>query len=177
MSMTINIGPMIAKVVRDLATSENMILDVDAVYDRMTSQYGDDLFQSERLLAQVAIRQKIKAHLKSAFSVNGDVDGGDQLRLLKDDVPAALAVKQADGGYTYVPLRLATLDDLDAVTKSKAENVKNVQASLKRWNKTTKPIRSLIMDGKASTVGEAQKILAEQPKAQTKERKSKVAKA
>jgi hypothetical protein len=149
---------MIAKVIREMQDEEGVILDVDTVYKRLSDVYGDDVFQSERMLAQIAVRQKIKSHLKNAYSINGDDSG--QLQLIKDDAPAALAVKQPGGGYAYVPLRVAGIQDLDAATKAKVDNIKNAQASLRRWEKSVKPIRA-VMEAEGVTFGEAQKMIAD----------------
>ena len=171
MSTMINIGPMIAKVIRDMLLDEAAILDVDSVYHQLIATKGAEVFQSERMLAEVAVRKKIKSHLKNAHSINSD--DGLQLSLIKDDAPAALAVKQPEGGYAYVPLRLAGLADLDAATRAKEENIKNARAALKRWEKTIKPIREL-MESEKITLGEAQKILserqAEKPPAKAKKK-------
>ncbi|MGB3814043.1 MAG: hypothetical protein WA950_12530 [Shinella sp.] len=158
MSTLINIGPMIAKVIRDMLTEQGAILDVDSVYAQLIATKGVEVFQSERMLAEVAVRRKIKSHLKHAHSINSD--DGIQLSLIKDDAPATLAVKQPEGGYAYVPLRLAALADLDAATHAKEENIKNARAALKRWEKTIKPIREL-MEAENVTFGEAQKILSD----------------
>jgi hypothetical protein len=162
MSATINLSPLIGKVIRDLIEQDAKSLDIETVYTRLNEVYGDDIFQSERMLAQIAVRGKIKAHLKSAFSINGE-EGDDQLRLLKEDAPAALAVKQPGGGFAYVPLRMAGIQDVDAATKSKRDNIKNARASLKRWEDAVKPVRA-VMQERGVTFGEAQKLLAEQQK-------------
>lgn len=163
MSTMINLGPMIAKVARDMLEEQNTIIDIEGVYAKLIETYGNQIFESERMLAQVAIRQKIKSHLRSAISVNGD-EGADQLRLLKDDAPATLSVKMAEGGYAYVPLLMASVEHLDAATAAKKENIKHASAALKRWEKTIDPIRKLMVEKKVS-FGEAKKLFDEQPKA------------
>lgn len=174
MSTMINIGPMIAKVIRDMLNEQGTILDIDSVYNKLISMNGADVFQSERMLAEVAVRQKIKSHLKNAHSINNDDNG--QLSLIKEDAPAALAIKQPGGSYSYVPLRLAGLDDLDAATKAKKENIKHAQASLKRWEKSIEPIRSIMEEEKVS-FGEAQKMAADRAKAEPQVKEKRTRKA
>jgi len=171
MSTMINIGPMIAKITRDMLDEQGTILDVESVYARMINHYGDQIFESERMLAQVAVKAKIKSHLKNAHSINGD-DEGDQLKLLKDDAPATLAVKQDGGGYAYIPLRMASVADLDAATKSKKDNIKNAKAALRRWERSIKPIRGIMIEQKIS-FPEAQKLAADQAESETEKRKRK----
>ena len=42
MSTMINVGPMIAKIARDLLEGGTSVLSVDSVYDRLMAVYGDD---------------------------------------------------------------------------------------------------------------------------------------
>ncbi len=162
MSTMINLGPMIAKVARDMLEEQNSIIDIEGVYAKLLETYSDEIFESERMLAQIAVRQKIKSHLKSAHSINGDGEI-DQLRLLRDDAPATLSVKMPEGGYAYVPLLMASVDHLDAATAAKKQNIKNASASLKRWEKATDPIRKIMVE-RAISFGEAKKLFDEKPK-------------
>lgn len=164
MSTMINIGPMIAKVARDMLEAEDVVLDIDSVYAKLLELYSDQIFESERMLAQIAVRQKIRAHIRSAHSINGDAND-DQLRLLKDDAPATLSVKLPEGGYAYVPLRMASVGHLDSATLAKKENIKHANAALKRWHTATDPIRKIMVEQSIS-FGEAKKILDEQPRPQ-----------
>lgn len=154
MSTMINLRPLIAKTVRDLLESQDTILDVDSVYAELVTVYGDEIFESERELARIAVRQKIKSHLKSAHSADARTDG-EQTTLLPDTAPAALAIRMPDGGYGYVPLRAASVADVEAATKNKIKNIDAAQASLKKWREFIKPIvRLMKRDG--ITFGEAE---------------------
>lgn len=166
MSTMINLGPMIAKVARDMLEAQNAIIDVEGVYAKLSELYSDQIFESERMLAQIAVKQKIKSHLKTAHSVNGD-EGADQLRLLKDDAPATLSVRMQDGGYAYVPLLMASVEHLDSATNAKKQNIKHANAALKRWEKATSPIRKIMIERKTS-FGAAKKLFDEQPKPKLK---------
>lgn len=177
MSTMINVGPMIAKIARDLLEGGTSVLSVDSVYDRLMAVYGDDIYSSEKRLAEVAVRQKIKAHLKNAQSVNVS-ESPAQLTLLKDGAPATLAIRQDGGDYAYVPLGMASLVDIDAATRAKQENIANARAALKRWERAIKPVRS-IMEERAVSFGQARAILdasdTEKPKSRKVPRAKKVA--
>lgn len=58
MSTMINIGPMIARVTRDMLEAQNAIIDVESVYAKLTELYSDEIFESEGMLAQIAVKQK-----------------------------------------------------------------------------------------------------------------------
>lgn len=169
MSQMINIGPMISKVITDMVAEQDNILDVDSVYTALMQAYGGEIFRSERMLAEVAVRQKIKAHLRSAHSINGN-DEDAQLSLIGKDKPSTIAVKRQDGGYAYVPLRMASVADLDAATRAKRENIRNVQAALKRWEEVIEPIRA-IMESEGVSYGDAARRVAERAEAKAISRK------
>lgn len=153
-----NIGPLIALAVRDVLDGEKL-LDVDSVYQNLINRHGNEIFEHERLLAQAAVKQKVKSYIRNAHRINKDT-GGDQLSFLKDDAPATVSVKQKQGGYAYVPLSMAMVADLEAATKAKRDNIDNAAASFKRWNDALRPALK-IMRKNGATFGEAQKIIAE----------------
>lgn len=161
MSTMINIGPMVAKVIQDMLDEQGTRLDVDSVYKRLDAQHGDEIYSAAKMLAEVAIRAKIKAHLKSSHSINAGADE-EQIPLL-GDAPTTIAVKQADGGFVYVPLRLATVDEIDAATKLRADNIANVQKAFDKWESRMRPIRE-VMDAEKVNYGEAERILFEREK-------------
>lgn len=159
MSNLINIGPLIAKITRDMLDQQDTMLDVDSVYTKLEADHGDAIFESAQLLATRSIKQTIKAHIKNAHSMGGEDDRqGD---LLKDE-PAAVAVKQPNGGYGYVPLRAAGVDAIEAATKSKERNIANAEASYERWLKFTQPIVAIMKERNVS-FGVAQKIAVQEP--------------
>lgn len=153
-----NLGPLIALAVRDVLDGDKL-LDVDTVYENLINRHGNEIFEHERLLAQAAVKQKVKAYIRNAHSINKDT-GGDQLSFLKDDAPATVSVKLQQGGYAYVPLSMATVADLEAATKAKRNNIDNASASFKRWNDALRPALK-IMRKNGTTFGEAQRLLVE----------------
>lgn len=159
MSNLINLGPLITKIARDMLEQEDKMLDVDSVYAKLEAEHGDAIFESAQLLATRSIKQSIKAHIKNAHSIGGEDER--QGSLLKDE-PAAVAVKQPDGGYGYIPLRAAGVDAIEAATQSKERNIANAKASYDRWTKFTQPILAIMKEQNVS-FGVAQKIAGEQP--------------
>lgn len=159
MSTMINIGPMVSKVIQDMLVEQGSRLDVDSVYKRLDALHGDEIYAAAKMLAEVAIRSKIKAHLKNSHSVNAALDE-DQMPLLNDVGSTTIAVKQADGGFVYVPLRLATVEDIDGATRLRAENIANVQKAYDKWEKQIMPIR-MIMANEAVSYPEAERLYAE----------------
>lgn len=173
MSTMTNIRPLIAKVVRDMLETEDTILDVETVYERLTGDHGDDIFESERELARIAVKQKIKSHLRTAHSV-GDSESDKQLSLLSNDAPAALAVKLPSGGFGYVPLRAASIEDVKAATANKVKNIKNASAALERWERYTRPILR-IMKQQGVPFGTAEQVHSERLAAKPKRKPKKAA--
>lgn len=142
MSTMINIAPMVAKVVQDMLSEQGARLDVDSVYKRLDALHGDEIYAAAKMLAEVAIRAKIKRHLKNSH-IEGSADDAGQTSLLTD-APATIAVKQADGGFVYVPLRLATVEDIDGATRLRADNIANVQKAYDKWERQIMPIRTIM---------------------------------
>lgn len=157
MSSTLNISPKIAKAVADLGTEQGALLEVETVYLKMIELYGDEIFQSERYLAQIAVKQKIKSFLRNSFK---DDDQDDLFDRAKAGTPATLSVRQADGHYAYVPMKFASSSDLDAAFEERQRNIDNAVAALTKLKEQTSPIKA-IMDAQGVTYGEAERILFE----------------
>lgn len=159
MSTLINISPFISKVISDMLNEQGVVLDVDSVYSRLTAIYGDAIYEASPMFVEIAVRAKIKSHLRNAYSVNGEDDDA-QLKLIKDDAPATISVRQPDGRYVYVPLSAAKPDDFRAATAAKVRNIEHAQAALDKWEGFIEPILA-IMDAEKVSFLEAQKLAIE----------------
>lgn len=158
MSLTLNINPKIARAVSELGSEQGALLEVETVYSKMIELYGDEIFQSERYLAQIAVKQKIKSFLRNSFK---DDDQDDLFDRPKAGTPATLSVRQADGHYAYVPMKFAVSSDLEAAFEERQRNIDNAIAALAKLKEQTSPVKA-IMDANGVPYGEAERILFEQ---------------
>lgn len=159
MSTLINISPFISKVISDMLNEQGVELDVDSVYARLTAIYGDAIYEASSMFVEIAVRAKIKSHLRTAYSVNGEDDDA-QLKLIKEDAPATIAVRQPDGRYVYVPLSTARPEDFRSATAAKVRNIENARAALDKWEGFIEPILA-IMETEGVSFLEAQKVAAD----------------
>lgn len=135
MSTTLNINPKIARAISELNTEQGALLEVETVYSKMIEMFGQEIFQSERYLAQIAVKQKIKAFLRNSFK---DDDQDDLFDRPKGGTPATLSVRQSDGHYAYVPMKFASSADLEAAFDERQRNIENASEALKNAQGTNR---------------------------------------
>lgn len=158
MSLTLNLTPKIAKAAAELNKEQGALLEVEPIYTKLVELYGDEIFQFERYLAQIAVKQKIKAFIRNSFKIE---DEDDLFSGEKGETPGTLSVRQADGRYAYVPMKAAVSSDLDAAFDERQRNIDNAVAALNKLKDRTSAAKA-IMDKEGVTYGEAEKILLDQ---------------
>jgi len=160
MSTKSAITPLLGEVIRRMLIEDGAILDVEGVYKRLEAEHGSELYSAARQLAEVAIRGKIKTHLKNSHALS-QANPNQQASFLDDDAPATLAIRRQDGSFAYVPLRMASLQHIEAATQLRRDNIANVQNSFERWQANTQPVVEIMRKNNV-IYGEAEKILLTQ---------------